>query len=206
MTGKFIVVEGIEGSGKSTLANGLSEFLLAQGQNVLLTKEPGGTEVGKSIRSLLLDSDEEISPKAELLLFLADRAQHIEQFVRPSLAAGMTVICDRFFYSTFAYQGAGRGMAREELELLNGFATGGLLPDRVFLVDLEVETALARASKRRDVDHASWNRFEAETLDFHQRIRNGFLDLQKADPARIKLLDGNLAKDELLNAAKLFLP
>ena len=199
--GVFIVIEGIEGSGKSTLAASLAESLTAQGRHALLTKEPGGTELGVELRRLLLDSKEPLSRRTETLLFLADRSHHVETLVNPSLASGMNVVCDRYFFSTLAYQGYARGEDLATLEQLISFAHGGRIPDLVLLVDLPVETALKRAEARKGVDAGSWNRFEAEHLSFHMKVRDGFLDLAKRHSDIVVTLDGTLSKADLLSRA-----
>jgi dTMP kinase len=170
----FIVIEGIEGSGKSSLASALANYLTQLGISILLTKEPGGTDFGEKIRELILDS-QKLDPKAETLLFLADRAQHLSELIRPALASGLTVICDRYIYSTIAYQGFARGL---ELGDVINFATGGLLPDKVILLDLPPSEGLARAAMRKNSEPSSWNRFEEEKLNFHEQVRQGFLSIR----------------------------
>lgn len=199
----FIVIEGIEGAGKSSVQNGLGAFLSSHGKSVVLTREPGGTELGKDIRQLLLAKrTDAVDPKAELLLFAADRAQHVSSVIRPALAAGAVVICDRFTFSTIAYQGFGRGLSHEVIEQLNSVATDGLLPDLVLLLDLPVETGLARAKKRADQESPeSWTRFESEAVAFHQKIRDGFLQLAKQNQKLFEIIDATKQADVVLEQA-----
>lgn len=204
MTGKrglFIAIEGIEGSGKSTLAASVAEKLTHAGQSSLLTKEPGGTELGIELRKILLDSKHQLSSQTETLLFLADRAHHLSNLVLPSLKSGLNVICDRFFFSTLAYQGYGRGQDLEVLRKLVSFAHGDLIPDLVLIVDLPVEVALKRAEARRGKDANSWNRFEEEQLTFHKKVKEGFLDLAKRYPTISVILNGELDRETLLESA-----
>jgi len=199
--GLFIAVEGIEGSGKSTLAASIADSLTQAGQNTLLTKEPGGTELGIELRKILLDSKHQLSFQTETLLFLADRAHHLSDLVLPSLKSGLNVICDRFFFSTLAYQGYGRGQDLEVLRKLVSFAHGELIPDLVLIVDLPVEVALKRAEARRGTDSSSWNRFEEEQLIFHKKVKEGFLDLAKRYPTVSVILNGELDRQALLDSA-----
>lgn len=201
MSGYFVAVEGIEGSGKSTLARGVADRVSALGRHVLLTKEPGGTELGQHLRDILLNSEGPICPESEIFLFLADRAQHVRELLLPSIRAEMFVITDRYIYSTLAYQGYGRELELATLRRMNSFAIGECVPDKVLLVDLPVEVALKRASKRRNVDAQSWNRFEAENVAFHNRIREGFLSIAREDPRRFSILNGELSPTELLESA-----
>lgn len=196
----FIVIEGIEGAGKSSVQNGLGAFLSSRGKSVVLTREPGGTELGKDIRKLLLAKrNEAVDPNAELLLFAADRAQHITSVIRPALAAGSIVICDRFTFSTIAYQGFGRGLSHDMIERLNNVATDGLLPDLVLLLDLPVETGLMRAKKRADLESPdSWTRFESEAVAFHQKIRDGFLQLANQHTTLFEIIDATNQADVVL--------
>ena len=185
----FIVFEGGEGSGKSTQATILKRRLLRQGFPVVLTREPGGTPVGNRLRRWLKWGSE-ITPQTELLLILAARSQLVTGVVRPALEKGSLVICDRYAYSTLAYQGYGRGMDRGFLESLNTFVTGGLVPDLVVLLDSNPAEGLRRKTSRRD-------RFEREDLSFHQRVREGYLGIAAADPERWLVVDASLPRNEV---------
>lgn len=172
----FISFEGIEGAGKSTAINYLAGFLQENGHDPLCTREPGGCALGRSLRSILLDArTRELSSRAELFLFLADRAQHVAEIIRPALEAGQTVLCDRYTDSTLAYQGHGRGLDTEYLQRLNQAATGGLQPELTLLLDLPVRCGLMRAGERNRLEGlvVSEGRFDAESLDFHERVRQG---------------------------------
>jgi dTMP kinase len=179
----FITFEGIEGSGKSTQARGLAESL---GSQAVLTSEPGATAFGREIRSLLLDPKMKgaILPDAELLLFLADRLQHVGEIIRPSLDKGLVVICDRFADSTIAYQGYGRGLPVDKIRALSRALLGDLRPDLTFLLDISVDSGLARVGKRGTHD-----RFEMEQRAFHERVRDGFRALAIEDPQRWVSID-----------------
>ena len=176
----LITFEGVEGAGKTTLAQHLADWLRAQGVSVRLTREPGGSPLGEHLRPLLLH--EPLDAWAELFLFLADRRQHTLQVILPALEQGAWVLCDRYADSTLVYQGYGRGLDTALIRRLNALATGDLTPDLTVLIDLPVEDALARANAP--------NRFEAETLAFHTRIREGYLQLACAEPRRFLVLDG----------------
>jgi dTMP kinase len=176
----LITFEGVEGAGKTTLAQHLADWLRAQGIPVQLTREPGGSTLGAHLRPILLH--EPLDAWAELFLFLADRRQHTLQVILPALEQGVWVLCDRYADSTLVYQGYGRGLDIPLIRRLNAIATGDLAPDLTVLIDLPVEDALARANAP--------NRFEAETLAFHERIRAGYLQLAHAEPRRFLVLDG----------------
>ena len=185
----FITFEGIEGSGKTTHLRHLAAQLRAAGHEVVETREPGGTPAGAAVRALLLGSDAvPLSPLAELLLYCADRAQHVEQVIRPALAAGRVVLCDRFSDSTIAYQGYGRGLDLGTVRSLDATARVGVWPDLTFLLDCPVPVGLARARERRGTP-AGADRFERETLEFHARVRAGFETLAAAEPGRFCTLD-----------------
>jgi dTMP kinase len=167
--GALIVFEGSEGAGKSTQIRLLAEWLTMRDRPVVTAREPGGTEVGDEIRRLVLERDVEITPRAEALLFMASRAELVERRIRPSLAGGATVLVDRFFLSTYAYQGAGRGVPEEELRAANRIATAGLVPDLTLLFTIPAEVGLARASRR-----GAYDRVERAELAFHERIASAF--------------------------------
>ncbi len=191
----FVVVEGIEGSGKSTLVAGLAARLKEERQRVVTTREPGGTKLGDAVRAIFLDRALTIEPLAEAFLVNAARAQHVEQVIRPALASGKVVLCDRFTDSTLAYQGYGRGMDLELLRALCDFGTGGVEPDVVLLVDLPVGAARARLGGRAGVP----DRIENEDDGFHERVRAGFLELARGP--RHRVLDGALPPERLLEEA-----
>ena len=199
----FLTVEGIEGAGKSTFIGLLEDELVKRGVDFLRTREPGGCALGRQIRPLLLDVSQNVSDRAELFLFLADRAQHVADTIRPALERGQWVICDRYADSTIAYQGYGRGMDPEELQRLNDYATGGLWPDITFLLDLPVEEGLGRALARngREGLTKSEGRFEAEALAFHQRIHEGFHLRALRWPERFRVLDATQAPDAIVAQA-----
>ncbi|HTY56752.1 MAG TPA: dTMP kinase [Candidatus Binataceae bacterium] len=186
-TGLFITLEGVEGSGKTTHAARLADALRAEGRAVTLTHEPGATSAGKVIRSLFLDPEIKLEVAAELLLVLADRAQHVREQLKPALAQGEIVISDRYSDSTVAYQGYGRGFDLELLGQLNRLASDGLIPDLTLVLDCGAETGLERT--RRRGRGANPDRFEGQELAFHNRVREGFLALVRAEPARARLID-----------------
>ena len=193
----FITFEGIEGCGKTTQARRLARAL---GDSALLTQEPGGTELGRAIRGLLLEVTRGgMSPQAEVLLFFADRAQHVAEVVRPGLAAGRVVISDRYTDSSMAYQGYGRGIDLDLIRTVARAATGGLTPDLTLFIDVPVEVGLERVGKRGRHD-----RLEAEVREFHERVREGYRALAAAEPARWVTIDGLAAEIEVeksVNAA-----
>lgn len=188
MPGCFITVEGGEGAGKSSNLRWLGERLEAAGKPVLYTREPGGTELGEAIRGLLLGHRQEgMGEDAELLLMFAARAEHLRRRIRPALEAGSWVLCDRFTDASYAYQGAGRGVERAWIAQLETFVQGGLRPDLTLLLDLPVEIGLARARGRSAPD-----RFESEDLAFFERVRQGYLEIARAEPQRVKVIDAAL--------------
>lgn len=197
MSGIFLSFEGIEGSGKSTQAILLADALRAHGHAVVITREPGGTQRGQVLRGLLLDPTEPaLAPGAELLLMLADRAQHVQEVIAPALAANKVVITDRFVDSTTAYQGYGRGFDRTLLRQLNTLACGGCLPAMTFLMDLPVSEGLQRARLRRGETETA-DHFEAESVAFHERVREGFLAIARAEPQRVHILDATRPKEQV---------
>lgn len=169
MSGRLIVLEGAEGAGKSTQLRLIAEWLGGQGETVVAVREPGGTIIGDEIRRLLLDPETDVVPRAEALLFMASRAQLVEREIRPALAAGATVLVDRFFLSTYAYQGVGRGIPESELRAANAIATTGLVPHITLLLTMPVAAGLARAAKRGEHD-----RMERAELAFHERVARAF--------------------------------
>ena len=191
----FITIEGIEGGGKTTQVALLAKALEHRGCSVRVTREPGGTELGGRIRELLLHSGTKLGRRAELFLILADRAEHVESVIRPALARGEIVLCDRFADSTLAYQAFGRELALDEVRAVESIARQGLLPDLTFVLDCPVETGLARTRKRRG--EAVADRFEGEEAAFHERVRNGFLTLAREDPKRIHVLDTTRSRDDV---------
>ena len=190
-TGKFITFEGPEGSGKSTHIGKLAAFLEHRGIHVVTTREPGGTPLSEKIRGLIQHSAEEEEPvdRTELLLFLASRAQHVEEFIIPNLAAGNWVLCDRFYDSTFAYQGSGRGFNPDIVRRLNDFAVNGLKPDLTLLIDVSPATSRERLAHRHMGGNSAPDRIEQENDDFHVRLRDGFLHLAAAEPERFYVVD-----------------
>ncbi|QKW16976.1 dTMP kinase [Verrucosispora sp. NA02020] len=193
--GLFVVFEGGEGAGKSTQLAQLAERLRGDGRDVVVTREPGATAVGTRIRSMVLDTtgDEAPSPRAEALLYAADRAHHVATVVRPALVRGAVVISDRYVDSSLAYQGAGRTLPVDEVSWLSSWATGGLKPDLVVLLDVDPRTGLSRVAARSQAA----DRLEAESVGFHERVRYAFLDLAAADPKRYLVLDGSRPAEEI---------
>lgn len=194
MAGCFITFEGVEGSGKTTQIRLAGEFLRDRGLSVVMTQEPGGTPLGERIREILLNrSDFAISGEAEVFLFAAARAQHTDTLIRPALEKGQVVLCDRFSDATIAYQAYGRGLSLESVREVCRMATGGLSPRLTLLFDLPVEKGLERAFRRiagrREGERE--DRFERERLDFHRRIREGYLAIANEEPGRVKVLDAS---------------
>ena len=188
----FISFEGIDGAGKTTALNRLADFLEGRGYACLRTREPGGCTLGRNLRPILLDARTRgLSGRAELFLFLADRAQHVREVIRPALEAGQVVLCDRYTDSTLAYQGCGRGLDTDALRFLSGEATGGLQPDLTLLFDLPAREGLLRAGERNRAQGQtrSEGRFDAESLDFHERVRQGYLALARDEPHRFAIVD-----------------
>ena len=191
----FIAFEGLDGSGKTTQVALLSDFLRARGHTVYTTREPGGTPIGERIRAVLHDlRHAEMHPHAELLLYAASRAQLVAQEIRPRLARGEIVISDRFSDSTLAYQGYGRGLPLATLRTILDFATGGLRPDLVVYLDIAPEEGLRR-NREAAADGAEWNRMDAQTADFYQRVAAGYRALREADPARWASVDASASVD-----------
>lgn len=182
----FITLEGPEGSGKTSHIKPLAEWLSGQGHTVYTTREPGGTSIGEQVRQVIHDlRNTEMHPRTEALLYQAARAQIVEEVLRPRLAAGQVVLCDRYYDSTLAYQGYGHQVIPlDELRQIIRFATGGLTPDLTLLLDLDVEVGLARKGKQDE-----WNRLDAYTAEFHQRVRKGYHELVRLEPGRWVVID-----------------
>lgn len=197
MGGRFVTFEGIEGSGKSTQIALLAAFLESAGNQIVLTREPGGTPIGDQVRKILLDpANTSLDPTAELLLYAASRAQHLHDVILPALAAGATVLCDRFSDATLAYQGYGRGLDVEMIRALDRLVTAGMRPDLTLLLDIDAATGVARAHGR-NVDRGleAEARFENEELAFHERVRQGYLTLAQESPERIRIVDASLSPE-----------
>ncbi|MBX9573353.1 MAG: dTMP kinase [Candidatus Obscuribacterales bacterium] len=184
--GTFITLEGPEGAGKTTQLKLLSKFLQDEGIEHVITRDPGGTSLGKPIRRLLLNAESVVSPVAELLLYEADRAQNVSEVIMPGLAEGKVVFCDRYVDSTIAYQGFGRGIDLDLIEQLNNVASQGLKPKCTILFDIESSAGLAR------LHPSGHDRLEREALEFHQKVRNGYLELAKKDDTRWRVLDASM--------------
>ncbi|MGI8693746.1 MAG: dTMP kinase [Geodermatophilaceae bacterium] len=197
MTGLFVAFEGGEGAGKSTQVALLDGWLRANGITARLTREPGATPAGERIRAIVLDPASSLSPRAEALLYAADRAHHVETVVRPVLAAGGVVISDRYVDSSLAYQGAGRSLAVADVRQVSDWATGGLLPHLTVVLDIDPAAGLARAA-----GHGSPDRIEQESVHFHERVRAGFRELAGADPDRYLVLDGSAEPGDVAAAVR----
>ncbi len=204
MKGRFITFEGIEGSGKSTQIVLLANYLKAHQRPVTLTREPGGTAIGDQVRKILLDpGNTALVPSAELLLYAAARAQHLEELIRPELLSGKIVLCDRFSDATLAYQGYGRGLDRDMIAELDRIVTRGMRPDLTILLDIEAAAGLARARGRnssRGLDAEA--RFENEDLVFHERVRQGYRELAEREPERFRIVDASATPDEIQNRVR----
>ena len=189
--GFFITFEGIEGCGKSTQVRLLTKALEETGIHCIVTREPGGTSIGSKIRDILLNPDHKgMAAEAELLLYAADRAQHVREGIKPSIDNGKVVVCDRFADATLAYQGFGRGLNMATIHDLNRIASLGIRPDLTLLLDCPVETGIGRALERNSNNsHIRDDRFEREALAFHRKVREGYLTLAQAEPERIKIVD-----------------
>lgn len=195
----FITLEGPEGSGKSSQLPALAEYLRQEGYEVIVTREPGGTAVGDQIREVLMNlKNVSIVPRTEILLFLAARAQHVEGKIRPALEAGKIVLCDRFGDSTLAYQGYGHKTDLDTLRYLLDFATGGLKPDLTLLLDIPVRDGL----ERKLDNGAEWNRLDAYAEAFHERVRQGYLELAREEPERWVTIDATQDKDQVQKAMR----
>lgn len=191
MVGLFITFEGIDRCGKTTQAERLVERLRAEGRDVVFTREPGGTWLGRKVRSLLLARREEVHPAAEMLLFAADRAQHVNTLIRPALLQGKVVVSDRYADSTVVYQGDGRGLEPDRIHTVQEVATGGLRPDLTVWIDMDLETAGQRSSL------AEADRLEAAGDAFFERVRGGYLRTWQEEPERVFRVDGRLSVEDL---------
>ena len=190
--GLFITFEGTDGCGKTTQIEMLKDYFEKQGRTVLLTREPGAKGLGTKLREILLNYDGEVSPVCESFLFLADRAQHVDTIIKPAVARGEIVLCDRHTDSTVAYQGYGRELDIEKIKILNNIATSGLKPDLTFIFDIDIDTAQKRVGKNKD-------RMESAGIEFFKRVRNGYLEIAKQEPERVKVLDGSKSIETIHN-------
>ncbi|MGI8897167.1 MAG: dTMP kinase [Pyrinomonadaceae bacterium] len=195
MAGTFITFEGIDGSGKSTQLRLLANFLRSQSGVVVVTREPGGTPVGLRLRAALLDTQEQVDPLTELLVFAADRAQHVRRVLRPALEAGQIVLSDRYADATKAYQGAGRGFSAELISEIVQLATEGLIPDLTLLFDLSVTKSSAR-TRRRSEGKQKGDRLDSEDAEFHTRVREAYLGLAAKEPERFRIVTTNGSVEE----------
>ena len=196
MNGKFITFEGIDGSGKSTQLRLLASELRRRKYDVVTTLEPGGTPLGRRLREAFLETEETVSPLAELLLFAADRSQHVELLIKPSLAENKIVISDRYADSTFVYQGAGRGFDEKIVNQVIELATGGLKPDLTFFFDLPIEESIRRKTSRKN-DGELQNRMDKENYEFYVRVREAYLRLAKQERERFRVIDANRSINEI---------
>lgn len=199
----FITLEGIEGSGKTTQIEGIAGFFRDRGHDCLLTREPGGTRIGRRIRGILLDpKNEDLVPAAELLLYMADRVQHVRSVILPAIARGEVVICDRYMDATLVYQGCARGLDMGMIRDLYRMIIGDVKPDLTFLLDLPPVIGLARAWKQIDGGERTGEeaRFEKEALGFHEKIRTGYLDLARLEPERFHVINAGQSPDRVCRA------
>lgn len=198
----FITFEGGDGSGKTTLIDKVLENLSLRGFKVIKTREPGGTKLSEEVRTLVLkNTDYEVSPYAELCLYLAARAQHIKEVIRPSLDQGKIVLCDRFNDSTIAYQGYGRNLDVDKVESFCAFVTENLKPDLTFYLNIDPKVAIKRAKKPIDNLQKGYDRIENEKISFHEKIREAFLTLSEKEPDRFIIIDASKTKEEVLKTA-----
>lgn len=207
MTGAFITFEGIDGCGKSTQLRLLANWLRQRGLEAVATREPGGTNLGQRLRDAVLDVQEQVDPLAELLIYAADRAQHVRTLLQPALAANRIVLSDRYADSTVAFQGAGRGFSPELIGEVVNLATGGLMPDLTLLFDLSVAECVARTSRRTNGEESTADRLDSEDTAFHTRVRQAYLDIAAAAPRRVRLIDaGGSANDTHLRVLDIVIP
>ena len=193
--GLFITFEGGDGCGKSTQLELVKKYLEEKGLETLTTREPGSVGLGQKLREVLLHYDGDVASRAEAFLFLADRAQHIEKIVKPAIAKGIIVLCDRHTDSSVAYQGYGRGENIEQINMLNNLATQGIKPDLTLLFDVSTEVAQTRVGNEKD-------RMESAGIEFHKKVRQGYLEIAKQEPQRIKVIDSNLTIEEVFEQVK----
>lgn len=182
--GLFITLEGADGCGKTTQINLLKDYLINKGYEVVLTREPGGKGLGEKLREILLNYDGEVSDRCEAFLYLADRAQNIDTIIKPAINSGKIVLCDRHTDSSLAYQGYGREQNIDNINMLNELAVNGLHPDLTIVFDIDTETSMARVGAEKD-------RLESAGIEFHKRVRNGYLEIAKQNPQRIKVVDAS---------------
>ncbi|MCC6545354.1 MAG: dTMP kinase [Nitrospirae bacterium] len=198
MEGKFITFEGIEGCGKTTQAKLLVQYLEGKGYRVLMTREPGGTAISEAVREILLSTDfSNMHPHTEVLLYLASRAQHVNEVIRPALDDGKIIVCDRFSDSTFVYQSLVRGLDMHMIKSINRFATGKLSPHLTFVLDIDPEEGLRRARSRNQKNMREEDRIEKEAMDFHQRVREGYLKWAAENPDRLYVVRSDREKEEV---------
>lgn len=188
--GLFITFEGADGCGKTTQINLLADYLTSKGYSVIVTREPGAKGLGEKLREILLNYDGEVSDKCESFLFLADRAQHVDVMIKPAIENGQIVLCDRYTDSTAAYQGYGRMQDLSRINMLNDIATNSLKPDLTFVFDIDVETSQKRVGAEKD-------RMESAGIEFHNRVRNGYLELARKEPGRIKIIDASKTIEDI---------
>ncbi len=193
--GLFITFEGTDGCGKTTQIELLKRYLEEKGYKVVLTREPGAKGLGEKLREILLNYDGDVSSNCESLLFLADRAQHIDMLIKPAIERGEVVLCDRHTDSTVAYQGYGRGLDLNQIKMLNDIATNGVKPDMTFVFDIDIETAQKRVGKTKD-------RMESAGIEFFKRVRQGYLEIAKSEPERVKVLDATQTIETIANQVK----
>ncbi|DAA95808.1 TPA: dTMP kinase [Candidatus Gastranaerophilales bacterium HUM_9] len=193
--GLFITFEGTDGCGKTTQIELLKRYLEEKGYKVVLTREPGAKGLGEKLREILLNYDGDVSSNCESFLFLADRAQHIDMLIKPAIERGEVVLCDRHTDSTVAYQGYGRGLDLNQIKMLNDIATNGVKPDMTFVFDIDIETAQKRVGKTKD-------RMESAGIEFFKRVRQGYLEIAKSEPERVKVLDATQTIETIANQVK----
>lgn len=182
--GLFITLEGADGCGKTTQLNLLKEYLTSKGYEIVVTREPGGKGLGEKLREILLNYDGEVSDRCEAFLYLADRAQNIDTIIKPAINSGKIVLCDRHTDSSVAYQGYGREQNIDNINMLNELAVNGVHPDLTIVFDIDTETSMARVGAEKD-------RLESAGIEFHKRVRNGYLEIAKKNPQRIKVVDAS---------------